>query len=173
MGEGRNQLPEPWLRGPVAGVPDVAMPLAHSFAQVREDLDRHVTPLTTDEIWRPMPGGSLGFHLKHIAGSVDRLSSYLEGNPLTPAQMNFLREEAEGKQEVRQLLQLVDERLNNAQAIAARFDFARLRQARTVGRQGLPTTVLGLLVHLAEHTQRHLGQCITLAHILKGLRQRS
>jgi hypothetical protein len=38
-----------------------------------------------------------------------------------------------------------------------------------VGRARLPSTVFGLLFHVAEHTQRHAGQAITTAKIVRGL----
>jgi uncharacterized damage-inducible protein DinB len=41
---------------------------------------------------------------------------------------------------------------------------------RGVGRMMLPTTVGSLLVHCAEHTQRHLGQAITTAKVLMAMR---
>lgn len=161
-------LPEPWLRGQLAGVPPWATPLFHSFEQVREDLDRHVRPLTTEQIWRQLPGGSLGFHLKHIAGSVDRLAAYLGGTPLTEKQMAYLRSEKEGVENAEELLERVALNLAVAEKTAAALDENALYEARHVGRKRLKTTAVGLLVHLAEHTQRHLGQCITLAHMLRA-----
>lgn len=143
------------------------MPLAHTFAQVREDLDSHVRGIAVDQIWRPMPGGSLGFHLKHIAGSVDRLATYLRGEQLSGEQMEYLRNEAAGTDDANALLAQIDSQLTAAGNVAAGIDNGMLTQPRYVGRKRLETTVYGLLVHLAEHTQRHLGQSITLAHMLR------
>src|SRR5690242_5498153 len=82
-----DPLPEPWLRGPLPGVHPLIMPVFFSFAQVREDLARHTAGLTREQIWQPVTGASLGFHLKHIAGSVDRLATYLIGRQLSDAQL--------------------------------------------------------------------------------------
>src|SRR3989442_11980946 len=89
-------LAEPWLRGPIEGVPAHLMPVFHSFLQVREDLALHTAGLSTDQVWRraePLP--SLGFQLRHIAGSVDRLVTYLMGAELTAAQIDTLKKEAD------------------------------------------------------------------------------
>ena len=159
--------PEPWLRGPLPGVTPVVMPVFFSFAQVREDLERHVNDLDPQMVWKPVPGGSLGFHLKHLAGSVDRLTTYLFSGELTDTQLATLHAEAEGFETTTELLALIDAELTRSEERLRTLDSATLFDPRSVGRQKLSTTVLGLLVHLAEHTQRHLGQCITLTRLLR------
>jgi uncharacterized damage-inducible protein DinB len=61
--------------------------------------------------------------------------------------------------------------LNQALDAAAKriqaFSAEDLNQPRTVGRQQMPTTVGGLVIHVADHTQRHVGQAITTAKIVK------
>jgi hypothetical protein len=143
------------------------MPIFFSFAQVREDLVTHTAGLEREQIWRVTGANSLGFQLKHIAGSVDRITSYLMEKPLTAAQMEFLRQESSGSEDFPALLALVEESLSNSEDRLRQIDPASIYAARSVGRRALPTTVIGLLVHLAEHTQRHLGQAITLSRLAR------
>jgi hypothetical protein len=160
-------VPEPWLRGPLQGVHPLVQPILFSFAQVREDLAKHVAGLTSEQVWRKHASASLGFHLKHLAGSVDRLTTYLSGHQLSDIQLRVLREEHNGNEDAATLLKLVDEALSNSEQRLRAIDPRQIYDSRTVGRKNLPTTVIGLLVHLAEHTQRHLGQAITLAKLLQ------
>jgi hypothetical protein len=143
------------------------MPVFFSFAQVREDLEKHTAGLSDDKVWNPVAGSSLGFQLKHIAGSVDRITAYLLGRPLDAAQLAFLRAESQPPGTLAELIQLVEKSLDKSQAELNTIDPALLYAARTVGRRALPTSVIGLIVHLAEHTQRHLGQAIVIAKILR------
>ena len=158
---------EPWLRGPLDGLHPLIQPVFFSFAQVREDLARHVAGLTRDQMWHTCGGASVGFHLKHLAGSVDRLTTYLLGGQLSEEQLRALREEHAGDQDTDDLLKLVDEALTRSEERLQGLDPQRIYEARAVGRKQLPTTVIGLLVHLSEHTQRHLGQAITTAKLLR------
>ena len=143
------------------------MPVFFSFAQVREDLQRHVAGLRAEQIWKPVRGGSIGFHLKHLAGSADRLTTYLFCGQLTAGQLASLAAESGGEEDAAELLALIDHELARSEERLLTLGERTLFEPRSVGRQRLPTTVLGLLVHLAEHTQRHLGQSITLAHLLR------
>ncbi len=160
--------PEPWLRGPLRDVHPLIMPVLFSFQQVREDLKHHTAGLSDEQVWL-RPGGlpPLGFHLRHIAGSVDRLLTYLLGEPLGPEQLQRLREESTPNGSLGTLLESVDASLAAAESRLRALDTRTIYDARGVGRQQLPTTVVGLLVHIAEHTQRHLGQAITTAKLLK------
>ena len=160
-------LPEPWLRGPLAGVNPLLAPILYTFQQAREDLDRFTQALTDQQIWAAPHGfGSVGFHLRHIAGSTDRLFTYLQGSELTTAQMSALSAEHEPHGPGRTaLLAAMDQAFRIAEAIVRQIDPARLAEPRAVGRQRLPTTVIGLLTHIAEHTQRHVGQAISAARL--------
>ncbi len=160
-------LPEPWLRGTFADVHPLFRPVFFSFAQVREDLGRHVAPLSPEQVWRRFGKSSVGFHLKHIAGSVDRLSTYLLGGQLTPEQLSFLGGEHTPEGTAIDLLRAVEVSLSHCEYRINGIDPGQVFAERTVGRAHLPTTVIGLLVHLAEHTQRHLGQAITLSQLLQ------
>jgi hypothetical protein len=162
---------EPWLRGPINGVPTVLAPVLYAFTQAREDLAEHTSGLTVEQIWaRPLGLAPVGFQLRHIAGSVDRLVSYLMGQPLDEAQMAALRTEMEPGQSREELLAGVDRALAGAEARIRSIDPASLTEPRVVGRMRLPTTVIGLLVHIAEHTQRHVGQAISAAKLVRAWR---
>jgi len=153
------------MRGPIAGVSPLVSPVLYAFQQAREDLARYTGPLTFDQLWATPHGfGSVGFHLRHIAGSTGRLMTYLQGGSLTDAQLEELRREHEPAGEGRdQLLSRLDRAFRDAETIVRSIDPARLAEPRAVGRKRLPTTVIGLLTHIAEHTQRHTGQAISAA----------
>jgi hypothetical protein len=158
--------PEPWLRGALPDVDPLLAPALRSFEQVREELARWTTGVADAQVWQAPPGlAPLGFHLRHIAGSLDRLTTYLEGDSLSPAQLADLAAEMEPRGGRAELLAGVDRALRRADAVIRDLDPARLREPRAVGRQALPTTAIGLVVHLAEHTQRHLGQAILTAKL--------
>ena len=158
---------EPWLRGPIEGVHPLVMPLFFSFAQVREDLAKYTQGLTRDQVWQNVDGASLGFHLKHIPGSVDRLTAYLFGGQLSEEQMQFLQSESTADADLSELLARIDAALRACEERLSTLDPNTLYDRRGVGRKALPTTVLGLIVHIAEHTQRHLGQAITICKMLR------
>lgn len=162
--------PEPWLRGPLPGVDPLLAPVLASFEQVREDLARWVGPLTDEQIWS-RPGGlaPVGFQLRHMARSLDRLTTYLEGQQLTAGQLADLQTEMEPGAGRDELLAEVHASLDRAAAVISALGPASLRDPREVGRAHLPTTVIGLMVHLAEHTQRHLGQAIVTAKLACGV----
>lgn len=162
---------EVWLRGPVAGITPTLQPAAHALLQTLEDVEQVVSELTTDQIWT-MPGGaaSVGFHLVHLAGSTDRLLTYARGEVLTDAQRIRLQAEkspvhADAATLLRDLRHTIDSALSQLR----RTPETTLAEARAVGRAALPTTVLGLLFHAAEHAQRHAGQVVSTGKILRGL----
>lgn len=159
-------LPEPWLRGPIPGISPLIAPVLYAFQQAREDLAKHTGGLTADQIWaRPFGLAPVGFHLRHIAGSVDRLTTYLLGAQLSEDQMAVLKTEMEPGESQQKLLAQVNDSLARAEERIRSIDLATLAEPRAVGRQHLPTTVIGLLVHIAEHTQRHVGQAIGAAKL--------
>ena len=163
---------EAWLRGPIEGVPPHLMPVFHSFAMVREDLAHYTEGLSTEDVWRrtgALP--SLGFHLHHIGHSVDRLVTYLCGAQLSDAQIATLKKETEpGSATLAELLAEIDEKLTDAERRIRTIEPGMLNELRYIGKKRLPSTVLGILVHVAEHTQRHLGQAITTAKLAKETR---
>jgi hypothetical protein len=161
-------MPEVWLRGPVAGVPPELMPVVHSLLQVREELEAVVAPLSQDQVWaRPGGAGSIGFHLKHLAGSLDRLLTYASGDALSRAQLAFLDGEGRsGSESPADLLRIATAGIDAAMERVRAVPASTLGESRRVGRAGLPSTVLGLLFHAAEHAQRHAGQIVTTAKVL-------
>ena len=165
-------MTEPWLNGPIEGVPAHLMPVFHSFAMVREDLARYTEGLTTEDVWRrtgSLP--SLGFHLRHIAHSVDRLVTYLCDEQLSDSQIATLKQEGDpGVETLAELLAGVDAKLSDAEARLLTVSKDSMEEPRYIGKKRLPSTVLGLLVHVAEHTQRHVGQAITTAKLARETR---
>ena len=165
-------LPEVWLRGPVPDIPPLLQPVAHSLLQCREELAAAVAGLGAEEIWaRPAGAASVGFHLRHVAGSVDRLFTYARGEQLSPTQHAALVAEPYpdlAPNAGPRLLAAFEETVERAldQLRSTRED--TLLEARRVGRAGLPSTVLGLLFHAAEHAQRHAGQVVTTAKLVGG-----
>jgi uncharacterized damage-inducible protein DinB len=142
--------------------------MVYSFQQVREDLAHHTKRITLHQLWFEMAGKhSLGYHLKHIAGSVDRLVTYLCGEQLSERQLQFLKDEHTPDATLAELLAMVESSLRGAEQRLLDVKAEILFDVRTVGRQSLPTTVVGLMVHVCEHTQRHLGQAIVLAKMLR------
>ncbi len=157
-------MPEAWLRGPIAGVPPLLQPVAHALVQVREEL--HVaTRVAPDAVlWvRPYGAASIGFHLQHLAGVLDRLFAYARGAVLSAEQLSALRGEGHdpsGTLTVASLVAAFDQQVDQALDQLRQTNEASVLDARGVGRAQLPSTVLGLLFHAAEHTTRHFGQLL-------------
>jgi uncharacterized damage-inducible protein DinB len=161
-------LPEPWLRGPIPGVHALVAPVLYALQQAREDIAKHTEGLTTDQVWATPHGfGSVGFHIRHIASSTDRLITYLEGKELSIVQMAQIAAEHEPGERREALLAAMDEAFRRAELVIRALDPARLTEPRAVGRKHLPTTVIGLLTHIAEHTQRHVGQAISATKLAR------
>ena len=162
-------LPEPWLRGALPGVSPYVAPLLYSFQMAREDLALHTEGLTPALLWaRPGGAAPVGFHIRHAGGSVERLMVYLQGGQLTEQQLAALREEMTPGAAREELLAELDRALSAAEAVARTLPTDTLTAPRGVGRKQLPTTVIGLIVHMAEHTQRHVGQAVTTARLVRG-----
>jgi hypothetical protein len=161
---------EPWLRGPLAGVHPLVAPALYAYAQAREDLIHWTEGLTDEQIWlRPHDLAPVGFQLRHIAGSVERLTTYLRGDQLTPSQLDAIHHEMDPGAGRATLLSEVNEALDKSEQVILALDPAMFTEPRSVGRKQLPTTVIGLVVHLAEHTQRHVGELIVTAKLSKRI----
>jgi hypothetical protein len=166
-----DSRPEVWLRGPLPDYIDELQPVAHSLLQVREEIEV-VVALPPEKLWtRPGGAASIGFHLKHMAGSLDRLLTYANGRQLNTAQRQALADEGQSHNQsdgpdtlVRAVQSAIDRALNQIRTTP----LCTLDEAREVGRDRLPSTVLGLLFHAAEHAQRHSAQIITTAKIIMG-----
>jgi uncharacterized damage-inducible protein DinB len=165
--------PEPWLRGTLTEVPAVIRAVLHALELAREDAEKWCGNLTGLELnTQPMGLPAPAFHLRHINGSVDRLLTYAEGQQLNEEQLAELKRETEPAGALpRTLLREFHESIERATARIRAFAGADLEEARYVGRKRLPTTVGGLLVHVADHTQRHTGQMVTTAKLIRASRQ--
>jgi uncharacterized damage-inducible protein DinB len=162
-----NDRPEPWLRGTLAEVPAVARGVLHALELAREDILRWCGGLSDKELnARPSGIAPVAFHIRHIARSIDRLLTYAEGNQLTPAQLDAMKAELDAGAERNSLFAEFDAAIERGSARIRAIDVSCLEEPRKVGRKELPTSVGGLLVHVADHTQRHVGQAITTAKIL-------
>jgi hypothetical protein len=156
---------EPWLSGSTPHPDPIVRAVLHSFEQVRMDLAKWTAGVPEARVWESVGNvAPLGFQLRHIEGSVDRLATYALGGQLSDGQLAALRKESEPGATLEELLRGVDATLTRCgDAIANLTNHA---EPRFVGRKQLPTTVGGLLVHIAEHTQRHLGEAIVTCKLL-------
>jgi uncharacterized damage-inducible protein DinB len=136
---------------------------------VREDLHRLAATVPADHVWqRPGGAASIGFHLRHTGGALDRLLTYARGEQLTDAQKQALRAEEEPGEPLDAVVRACDATIDGALAQLRRTTPETLLDSRSVGRAALPATALGLIFHAAEHSTRHLGQAITTARVLAG-----
>lgn len=161
--------PEWWQRGPVAGVPAVLQPVAHMLLQLRDEVPAVVNDIAWP-LWNERPAGaaSIAFHVRHIGGVLDRLFTYARGDALTEAQFAALKQEAapltaDTRAELLDsLVAQIESRLDELRTIEP----ATLGDERLIGRAKLPSTVIGCIVHGAEHGMRHLGQLVVTAKVL-------
>ena len=166
-------LPEVWLRGPIIRIPALLQPVAHSLVQSREDVAAILPAVSLEHLWtRPGGAASAGFHARHAAGALDRLFTYARGEPLSSAQRHALLTEAtpdapkeDGATLSAALAAAVDQALEQLRNTSE----TTLLESRLVGRAQLPSNVLGLLFHAAEHTLRHTGQLITTVKVVRAL----
>lgn len=161
-----------WQRGPIEGVPAVLQPVAHILLQVGESVDELLAGGLTDAQWNARPANiaSAAFHVRHMAGVIDRLFTYAHGRTLSDEQFTSLRAEgsamtqAEAPQAIAKLHERIESAVNQLRAI----DVSTLGDFREVGRSKLPSTVIGCLVHGAEHAMRHVGQLSVTIRVVKA-----
>ncbi len=166
----KQELPEPWLRGTLTEIPVVPRAVLHALELAQEDIARWCGNLSDKQLnSRPAGIAPVAFHLRHIVRSLDRLLTYAEGGQLRADQTRSLETELDENATKRELLSEFTEGLKTSAARIRTLDPARLEQVRKVGKRELPTTVGGLLVHVADHTQRHVGQAVTTAKIVMAL----
>ena len=165
-----NENIEYWLAGPVKGVIQLLQPVAHAILQSRREITESMREFPENLLWQ-RPGGvaSVAFHLQHIPGVLDRLLTYASGQPLSPGQMEYLQKE--GKEDptvdVNDLLHYLDKQVDHAIDRLKEIPATTLLETRLVGRKQIPSNTLGLLFHAAEHMQRHTGQLLVTANILR------
>jgi hypothetical protein len=162
--------PEAWLRGRVEGIEPMLMPVAHALIQAREDVQQLVATVPAGRVWeRPGGAASIVFHVRHLGGALDRLFTYARGEALSEAQRAALKVEGDPGHPPASLADLardMDAAIDRAFAQIRGTSSEDLLQPRTIGRAALPSNVLGLLFHAAEHCTRHAGQAMTTAKIL-------
>ena len=164
-----NSAPEVWMRGPLPEYAPTLMPIAHALLQAREDVERVATDATAEELWqRPGHAASAGYHLQHLAGSLDRLLTYARGESLNEAQFAALALEGAPGVSAPALVSAVLAQIDQALDQVRLTPVEQLKEPREVGRARLPSTVLGLLFHAAEHSARHVGQLTTTLKVVRG-----
>lgn len=166
-----QKLPEVWLRGPVENIPSLLQPVAHALLQAREEVNEQLKDFPGEKLWlKPAGAASAGFHLQHLKGVLDRLFTYANGDQLTQDQLASLKAEGEPQginPTPAELLLAFNHQVDMALQQLQQTDEQTLTEHRSVGRAQLPSTVLGLLFHAAEHTMRHLGQLIVTVKVIK------
>lgn len=162
---------EPWLRGTHSDTEAVGRAVVHALELALEDLQKWTEGLADAEVHsEPLGLTPVAYHLKHISRSADRLLSYAEGKQLTVEQLGRLKAETEGRETLAELTAEAGAGLRDAIRRVQELAATDLNAARGVGRKQLPTSVGGLIVHTAEHTARHVGQVVTTAKVLRGMR---
>ena len=160
--------PEPWLQGPLLGVHPAIAAVLRALEQVTRDLPHFTHGLREEQVWAALAGEStIGFQLRHIAGSVDRLTTYLSGEQLNASQLRALKAEHEAGTTLAQLLAEALGAIATASSVIREIPDTEFGTTRFVGRAKLPVTAIGLAIHIAEHTQRHMGQLILLCRIAR------
>lgn len=167
-----DNLPEVWLRGPLPAVPPLLQPVAHALLQAREEVAEIMAGFPAEKLAaRPLGLASVGFHLRHLAGVLDRTFTYARGAALSETQLAYLAAEGQPPTHpgaVQELVEVLNQQVDKALSQLQNTPEASLPDWRGVGRAQLPSTVIGLLVHAAEHTTRHLGQLLVTARLVAG-----
>ncbi|MBC8035239.1 MAG: DinB family protein [Chitinophagaceae bacterium] len=163
---------EVWQRGPIQDIPPLLQPVAHALLQAREETNELLINFPEALLWlKPEGSASVAFHLMHMVGVLDRLFSYARGLELNEAQLTYLAKEGvpDESLNVEELIQAFNTRIDISLYELSNTDETTLTEYRGVGRKKLPSTVIGLLVHSAEHTMRHMGQLLVTAKWLKAV----
>jgi uncharacterized damage-inducible protein DinB len=162
--------PEVWQRGPVASIPALLQPVAHALLQANEELISLMQDFPETLLWeKPAGVASPGFHLQHLSGVLDRLFTYARGEMLTPEQRKDLAQEGQAivpELSVGILIQRFQQQVNISLEQLRNTNEQTLTDFRGLGAKQIPTTVLGLLFHSAEHTMRHIGQLLVTVKVL-------
>jgi uncharacterized damage-inducible protein DinB len=167
----KGKEPEVWLQGPLPEIPALLQPVAHALLQAQAEVKTYMQGFPEHLLWvRPANVASVGFHLKHLAGVLDRLFTYARAEALSKDALAYLQAEGteQPTQTVTYLVKAFEDQVQKSLAQLKATDPSTLTQFRGVGRAQLPSTVLGLLFHAAEHTQRHVGQLLVTSRILQA-----
>jgi len=164
---------EYWLSGPVENIPSLLQPVAHALLQAREEVRESVKDFPQSLLWHK-PGGaaSVGFHLQHLTGVLDRLFTYARGEHLNHQQLEYLKVEGMENESIQisHLLENFNQQVDIALKQLQDTKENSLLEFRGVGRKRIPSNVIGLLFHTAEHTQRHTGQLLVTVKVLTGMK---
>jgi len=167
-----TKLPEVWLRGSLPGISPFLQPVAHALLQAREEVNELMQDFPDSLLWeKPAGVAAPGFHLQHLTGVLDRLFTYAQGSMLSETQLQSLKSEGNAdatNDDTKALVHSFNEQVDKVLNQLKQLDENELTAFRGVGRAQLPSTVLGLLFHAAEHTMRHTGQLLVTVKILKG-----
>jgi uncharacterized damage-inducible protein DinB len=167
-----QKLPEVWLRGQLKNVPSLLQPVAHALLQAREEVNELMKDFPDELLWiKPAGTASVGFHLQHLSGVLDRLFTYSRGSALSDEQLAALKAEgvpAPTKTACAELVESFNQQVDKALEELQHMDEETLTEYRAVGRAQLPSTIMGLVFHAAEHTMRHLGQLLVTVRIVKA-----
>ena len=164
--------PEYWMRGQVENIHALLQPVAHTLLQARDEVNEMMQHFPSHLLWQKPAGlASPAFHLQHLSGVIDRLFNYAKGEQLTAQQLNELAAESKEDSNITTDLLLLrfNKQVDAALAQLNQTDETTLTEFRGVGRKQLPSTVLGLLFHAAEHTMRHTGQLLVTTKVLKEI----
>jgi uncharacterized damage-inducible protein DinB len=170
--EENNRENENWLRGKVERVPDLLQPAAHALLQSKEEVSKYLRDFPEDKLWiKPAGRASVAFHLQHIAGVIDRLLTYAKGDSLTETQLNYVRSEGVQKEEVdlKTLIANVEFQIDKALEFLKTLDENNLNKKVEIGRKRIPSTLIGVLFHAGEHSQRHIGQLLVTVSVVKNM----
>lgn len=162
--------PEYWLRGSIEGVPDLLQPAAHALLQSKLEAYKYTESFDETLLWKtPHSRASVGFHLQHITGVLDRMLSYAQEKSLSEVQFKELENEGVPNAEItiNTLCRNFETKVEKAIDYFKKLHHTDLTSERSVGRQGLPSTLIGILFHAAEHSQRHIGQLLVTVSSLK------
>lgn len=160
--------PEVWLRGPLNNVLPLLQPVVHALLQSREEINDLMASFPDSKLWEKLSGlASVGFHLQHLTGVLDRLFTYADNRQLDTAQLKYLTKEGM-KTDISsvELVNNFNKQVDHAISRLSNTYENSLTQLRGVGRAQLPSTVIGILVHAAEHTMRHTGQLIVTVKVI-------
>ena len=161
---------EPWMRGILPDIHPVTGHLLRAIEQIREDTEATLNGLSVPQIWaKPHGMSSVGFHAKHLAGSTERLNTYLAGQSLTPEQLSAIEAESHGDESSAGLLAGIQTALQHYEDSVRQLkpeDFAAIRE---IGRKRYQTTAISVAIHAMEHAQRHTGGMIAAAKLVRAL----
>ncbi|MRI00959.1 DUF664 domain-containing protein [Kriegella sp. EG-1] len=162
---------EVWLSGPIPDIPALLQPTAHALLQSVREIKKYLIGFPEEKLWiKPFERASVGFHLQHLTGVLDRMLTYAQEKPLTTIQFEFLKNEGNSitEKSSEEMIANFESKVNEALDFFKTLSHSTLSEIRTVGRKRLPSTVIGLLFHAAEHSQRHVGQLLVTISALKA-----